>query len=344
VTRDNIWHFAMGLGDDNPLWNDPEYAARTSWGGVVAPPTYLYCCTTGGPPPGVKDSVDTDDILPGVLGLWASDHWQWFAPTREGMTLTATASLHALDVEDNQRGKRVIQVDRHTFYGNGELLAICDKTIMRFEKSDSLKHSRMTEYMAPHYTAVDRAAIAAQYEAEYRQRRGSNTRRGRDISVGDSIGRIVKGPLTLTNVVGWLLGWGSFMCQAHRMQYSYVREHPGAALFDEAAGIEDVIEAPHLNSALARTTGMPAAYDFGGQRISWLAHLLTDWCGDDGRLTDMTAKLIRPNYLGDTTWIEGKVTGKSIIEEGCLVQCELTATNQRGEVTAAGQASIALPQ
>jgi len=29
---------------------------------------------------------------------------------------------------------------------------------------------------------------------------------------------------------------------------------------------------------------------------------------------------------------------------GCLVQCELTATNQRGEVTAAGQASIALPE
>jgi acyl dehydratase len=345
VSQDTIWHFAMGLGDDNPLFNDPEYAATTRWGGLIAPPTYLYSCTSGGPPPGSTESVDTDDLLPGVLGLWASDRWTWHAPTRVGMELTATAELHALEeLPDNGRGPRVRQVDRHSFYGDGTLLAICDKTIMRFEKSDSVGHRRMTEYVAPHYTEEDRTRIAAQYHAEYEQRRGSNPLDAGELAEGDSIGRLVKGPLTLTNIVGWLLGWGSFMCQAHRRQYAYVLEHPGARLLDEASGMEDVIEAPHLNSELARTTGMPAAYDFGGQRVSWMAHLITDWCGDGGFLSEITVDILRPNYLGDTTWIEGSVLSTARTEDGWRVECALVANNQRGEITTRGTATVLVPK
>ena len=33
ATRDNIRHYAHGIGDDNPLWCDPAYAARTRFGG-----------------------------------------------------------------------------------------------------------------------------------------------------------------------------------------------------------------------------------------------------------------------------------------------------------------------
>ena len=39
ATRDGIRHYAHGIGDDNPLWCDPDYAAGTRWGGIVAPPS-----------------------------------------------------------------------------------------------------------------------------------------------------------------------------------------------------------------------------------------------------------------------------------------------------------------
>jgi len=42
---DAIRHFAMGLGDDNPLWHDRDYAASTKWGGLIAPPTFLCTAT-----------------------------------------------------------------------------------------------------------------------------------------------------------------------------------------------------------------------------------------------------------------------------------------------------------
>lgn len=347
VTADTVWHFAMGMGDDNPLWNDREYAARTSWGGLVAPPTYLYSCTTGGPPPGVKDSADTDDLLPGVTAMWANDHWQWFAPTREGMTLSATSELHAFDeLPDTGRGPRVRQVDRHSFYGDGALLAICDKTIMRIEPTPfdpSVTTGPDPSYERPRYTDAERAAIAAHYDAEAGHRRGAEPRPGGSVAVGDTLGRLAKGPLTVTNLVGWFLGQGSFICQTHRMQRAYIVEHPGAELIDESMNVEDVIEAPHFNRDLAAQIGMPDGYDIGGQRISWFAHLLTDWCGDDGVLTDMTVKLLRPNFLGDITWVEGSVAGVTRGEAGWLVDCTMTGTNQRGEVNAAGTATVLLP-
>ena len=34
ATRDNIRHYAHGIGDDNPLWCVPEYAAKTKFGDV----------------------------------------------------------------------------------------------------------------------------------------------------------------------------------------------------------------------------------------------------------------------------------------------------------------------
>ena len=42
ATRDNIRHYAHGIGDDNPLWCDPDYAAKSHYGGIVALPSFLF--------------------------------------------------------------------------------------------------------------------------------------------------------------------------------------------------------------------------------------------------------------------------------------------------------------
>jgi hypothetical protein len=38
VTADVFRLVAEAYGDDNPLWCDPEYGARTRWEGQIAPP------------------------------------------------------------------------------------------------------------------------------------------------------------------------------------------------------------------------------------------------------------------------------------------------------------------
>jgi acyl dehydratase len=343
ATADAIWHFTLGLGDDNPLWTDRDYAGSTAWSGLIAPPTFVSTCATGGTQPGLQISGEVDDLLPGVLGLWANDKWRLYGPTREGMALTATAELYSVqELPDTGGGPRVLQIERQSFYGDGSLLAECDKSILRFERRDSRQHRRLDEYVKPSYSERDREEIRAQYDLEYEQRRGSKPLLASEVDVGDALPRLIKGPLTLSNMAGWLLGWGSQFIQTNRLQHRYLKEHPGALLFDDSFGIDDTIEAPHFNSELARKAGMPAAYDFGVQRSAWLAHMLTDWCGDDGFVTDLDIRLRRPNYLGDTLWLEGFVKQKRHEEQGDFIDCYVKATNQRREVTADGTASVLL--
>jgi len=40
ATRLAIMRFAEGIGDGNPLWTDPAYAAATPYGGLIAPPSF----------------------------------------------------------------------------------------------------------------------------------------------------------------------------------------------------------------------------------------------------------------------------------------------------------------
>ena len=45
ATKDAIRHWADAIGDLNPLWRDEEYARKTLYGGLIAPPTWLFSTT-----------------------------------------------------------------------------------------------------------------------------------------------------------------------------------------------------------------------------------------------------------------------------------------------------------
>ena len=40
ATRDTIRHFCEGIGDMNPLYRDPEYAKKTKYQKIIAPPCF----------------------------------------------------------------------------------------------------------------------------------------------------------------------------------------------------------------------------------------------------------------------------------------------------------------
>jgi CoA-transferase family III/N-terminal half of MaoC dehydratase len=39
-----ITRFAEGMGDGNPLWTDPAHASGSVYGGLIAPPSFIFCC------------------------------------------------------------------------------------------------------------------------------------------------------------------------------------------------------------------------------------------------------------------------------------------------------------
>ena len=83
ATRDNIRHYAHGIGDDNPLWCVPEYAAKTKYGDVIALPSFLFATSriisgyVGG--------------LPGIHAMWAGADWTWHKPVLRNDEITTEA-------------------------------------------------------------------------------------------------------------------------------------------------------------------------------------------------------------------------------------------------------------
>jgi len=92
---------------------------------------------------------------------------------------------------------------------------------------------------------------------------------------------------------------------------------------------------------LARVAG---AYDLGPERCSWLIQGMTDWIGDNGRLTRLEAKYLKFNYMGDVTWVQGKVTDKFEHDGKGFVRCAVECVNHRDEVTATAVAEAELPR
>src|SRR5437870_7441123 len=44
ATRLAILRFCEGIGDDNPLFVDPQYAAKSPYGTQIAPPSFIFAC------------------------------------------------------------------------------------------------------------------------------------------------------------------------------------------------------------------------------------------------------------------------------------------------------------
>lgn len=334
VTRDNIRHYAHGIGDDNPLWCDPEYAAQTAHGTVLAPPSFLFALNriysgyVGG--------------LPGVHAMWAGASTTWHQPMRRGDEVRTEAYLKDL-VEHQTRfaGRAIQQIYHVDFFVGDTLVAEGDSWCFRTERDQARERGKYTEAreVEPRYTPEQLQAVWDAYEGECP--RGAEKLYVEDVTVGQEIPSMVKGPMTITGFIGYAQGWGGLYIRANRLAYKLRRRHPAAGIPDRF-GIPDVPERVHWDDALARTVGTPRSYDYGPERASWLTHHLTDWIGDDGFLAQHSAQIRRHNPTGDIITITGKVTG--VDRSTGLVTVEQSAFQQDGELSARGTGTVRLPQ
>jgi acyl dehydratase len=346
VTKDNIWHFALGVGDDNPLWWDDEYAKASPRGGITAPPTYLYSHSNG---PRLKPEnfgAPTEFFLPGTLGLWAGEKWKWHRPVHIGEKISANLQLVEATVHEGGSfgGRSVTQVERMQFVTDqGEIVAEVWHNLKRFERNQARSKNAYLERALAAYSSADRERFERHYRDEASAlRRGAQPRFVEDTQIGDQMGPMLKGPLTVNNMIGFMLGWGSGLNAANRMLYSLLAVQPGARMVHPESGVVDNIESPHWDRGLARLSGLPDGYDFGCQRFSWFAHFMTDWIGDHGELTDLDFKMLKPNIINDVTWLTGEVTAVDLHSATATVK--ITATNQLDQVTAVGSAVARLPR
>lgn len=344
VTWDGSRQFAYGYGDDNPLYCDPNYAEGTVWGGLVAPPTFLYTMgeDSAPTPTAEQKQVLKGDPFAGLGSYQAVMEFEWWNPLRRGDRCHMVQAQVGVEPHTSKFGGRSAHVTHAFVYANDEgPVALRRGVWINVEREAS--RSRGGDRRGPdRYTDSQLAEIDAAYLAE--TRRGNEPRFFEDVKIGDELQPRVKGPLTTTHVVVWHMGWGMQLSPpgAFRLEAAVRRKVPGMYPAN-VLGIPDTVQRLHWDPDRARELGLPTSYDYGGMRETWLCHIVTDWMGDNAWLWKLRCEHRGFNYTGDTTWIRGRVVDKRVTERGNEVDVQLEGVNQRDEVTTRGSATILLP-
>ena len=225
----------------------------------------------------------------------------------------------------------------------GEVVAISRTLAIHTERKTAREKGKYDSIEPATYTDEDLAHLDAIYAAE--SPRGADTRFWEDVSIGDVVQPMAKGPLTTTDLIVFHAGGYGFVPYApcsNRIAYNN-RQRIAPFYVKNEYGIPDVAQRVHWDSAWARAIGNPMAYDYGVMRDCWLSHFIADWMGDDGWLVRQSSEIRKFNYFGDSHVITGEVVDKRIEHGLHLVDIDMRGTNQRGVVTCPGSATVALP-
>lgn len=347
---DAFRHVAQSYGDDNPLWCDPDYAAQTRWNGPIAPPPL-----TGGDTL-VGEDVLTDeerashserrgDPLRGVHAFYGASRREWWAPMRPSRRIMRrNALVGVLDKPSEFAGRAIHEWTAAGFQDeDGVLLGAQYKLMIRTERREARSRNKNADVEIRPYTEDGLSAIEAAYASE--GLRGAEPRWYEDVTDRQDLGTMVKGPLTVTDMVCWHVGMGMGMYGVAPLRLGYKnRQRIPRFYHRDELNVPDVMQRVHWDPEFARRSGNPTTFDYGRMRETWMIHLCTDWMGDDAWLWQLEVEFRKFNYVGDTQWVSGRIARAYEHEQaGPAIDVELACTNQRGEVTTTGTATILLP-
>ena len=338
ATRLAILRFAEGIGDGNPLWTDPAYAAATPHGTLIAPPSFIFACL---------GSVQFG--WRGLGGFHADTDITFHRAIRMDDRIAARVFFDGFEgpIESNFGGRRIKDYLRQEYRNqDDELVAtfICSR--MRFERREMQKRAGSRNNVEiPHpWTDDELAAIEAQVLAE--TPRGATPRYWEDVVVGEEIDVITKGPIGLTDEIAFVASGAAPIPRlaAHGVALRRYQRHPRWAYRDPTTHALEPVYSVHYNDYAARLQGAQAAYDVGVQRTCWQIHSLTNWMGDAGFLKSVTSQYRSHVYLSDVVRLGGRIEAVEIDADGAHVARLTTwAHNQRGQNVMPGTAVIALP-
>ena len=332
ASPDAVRHYCWGIGDDNPLFTDPDYGAATKHESAMAPGCFLY-------------TIDTTVVAPklrGIQWLYGGTDFEWFEPIRHRDRFTVSAKLlDAVEKAGGKAAKFIIQTGETRYTNqNGKLVCVAHGHTARTARSKASGGLSYAPRETHSYSAKELEAIGHAIETE--ELRGAIPRFWEDVDVGTSIQPMLKGPLNITDMICWYSGSGHSY-QSHRRAVMHRKRHPADAFVNAETGAQDSAARGHTESKMAREVGMPGGYDVGPQRISWMGQLMTNWMGDGGFLRRLNVSVRRPNIFGDVSWCRADIVDKRVDDGVHVVDLALRVENQLGEITAKGVATVALP-
>lgn len=335
VGVDTITHFSNGVGDLNPLYRDLEYARWTRFGGLIAHPCYPVVHHWPG---------RSYWGLPGVHGFAVGNDWEFFRNLRPGDRISTWNRV--VDVQEKESrfsGRMVMQYVESTFTNQrDEVVARALGWTARHERQAARDTGKYKDIEPYDYTEDEQREIDEKVLAELANVRGGKTRYWDDTDEGEELDEIVRGPLSLSDTMGFFAACGRG--RTHGVLFQEAMKHPKHYIRNpKAGGGLEYTGIGHHREDFAKEVGVPGLYDYLPQRVAWLATLVTNWMGDDAVLKRLRVEARRFNIQGDTQFIRGKITKKYVKDGFSLADIDIETVNQRGEKTTPGMATVILP-
>jgi acyl dehydratase len=335
-----IRNFCNGIGDVNPLYLNSDYARETSYGALIAPPSWVASVF----PHWVSQG------LPGLHGDHSASDWEFIRPVYIHDRITPKCKFVGFEVRSSKfAGITDFEYERFEYWNQrNELVSRGHMLAVRYERRKAREKTeegsgKYDHLQVPHpWTPEEQAKVDEDCLAE--EIRGSNPRYWEDVNVGDELVPVVKGIFGLTDMISYCVGATPVQLAAHGAQLRNYRRHPAWGFRDPVTGSWEPVYGVHYSVAAAKGAGARYPYDVGVQRNCWLVHLFTNWMGDEGWLKSCSAQYRQFVYLGDAVWFRGKVMKKYVDEnqEYC-VDIDAHGINQRGEDTIPATATVILP-
>ena len=118
VERGAIRKLAAAIEDPNPLWQDEQYANKTRYGGIIAPPTFIN---------GIRYPEFHDDLMKysGLKRLLNGGvEIEYFEPIRPGDIITRKDKVIDACVRQGKQGPMLFEVCQLDYVNQHDKLAV----------------------------------------------------------------------------------------------------------------------------------------------------------------------------------------------------------------------------
>ena len=264
-----IRHWCDAMTDANPVYTDPDRAAKSIHGGIVAPPAMLNAWTM----PGLPGRRGNDPSMNPLRALDAAGFTSVIATNSEHEYVRY---LRLGDLLHGQSELVDVSEEKQTTLGLGHF--VTSRTSYRTQSGEQVGRMffRLLKFRpGSARTAAPAPKPAPARELPPRPPRRETTLRASEVRAGDVL-EPCPVPITTTLIVAGAIA---------SRDYQDVHHDREAAL---RRGTPDIF----MN--ILTSSGLAARY-------------VTDWAGPEALLTALRIRLGAPNYPGDTMRLEGRV-------------------------------------
>ncbi len=336
----SIRRFAAALGDRNLLWKDASGGAATRYYTMIAPPAFVLSVRT----PTSAGAYESRDY--GLQKFLTHATIEWQNVIRLGERIKSSITVSGASKGGSVSGRSGAQVTSSVSVTNadGGPLATMSGT------TTAVPHNRGEDFILDRdiyrYSDEEIKKLEHDIEAEAAPR-GKHVRFWDDVKAGEHLGTLVKGPMTLSDMMAWQVAEGKPV-NLGAVVHNELKSKPGRVrtnpttnwpFWDSDQEHEDILS--------CRNGGFKSPFSRGQQRVALASQVLTDWMGDDGFLRRLDVELPGHYLYGDAMWLKGEVGDKFKEQVGKeryhAVDVRLTGTNQLGETVLRGNAIVYLP-